>query len=56
MEDPDIVTDLQHLNTGAKATYDLFRAECSKFLKEDVGTAVDDRRHTSNTHCDCHLH
>ena len=62
MEDPDIVMDLRHLNTGAKARCDLFWTECSKFL-EDVGTAVDDRRHTEVTHIataisigDCHLH
>lgn len=50
MEDPDIVTDLRHLNTGAKARYDPFWSECSKFLEQDVGTAVDDRRHTQVTH------
>ncbi len=50
MEDPDIVPDLRHLNTGAKARYDAFWAECSKFLEQNMGTAVDDRRHTQVTH------
>ena len=50
MEDPDIVADLRHLNSGAQSKYDNFREECSKFLKQQVGTAVDDRRHTEVTH------
>lgn len=50
MEDPDIVTDLRHLNTGRKGQYDTFWDECSKFLEASVGTAVDDRRHTEVTH------
>ncbi len=50
LEDPDIVTDLRHLNTGGQGQYDVFWEECSKFLEESVGTAVDDRRHTNVTH------
>ena len=50
MEDPHIVMDLRHLNSGMKAQYDGFWDECSKFLEESVGTAVDDRRHTTITH------
>ena len=50
MEDPAIVMDLRHLNTGRRAQYDIFWEECAKFLQEVVGTAVDDRRHTTVTH------
>ncbi len=50
MEDPDIVTDLRHLNSGVKAKYDAFWDECAKFLEHEVGTAVDDRRHGDVTH------
>lgn len=42
--------DLRYLNTGRKTQYDAFWDECSKFLQEVVGTAVDDRRHTNVTH------
>lgn len=50
MEDPDIVADLRHINTGSKSKYDHFWEECSKFLEQQVGTAVDDRRHSDVTH------
>lgn len=50
MEDPDIVIDLRHLNTGKKSQYDVFWEHCKNFLHEDVGSAVDDRRHAAVTH------
>ena len=50
MEAPDIVLDLRNLNSGRKSQYDTFWEECVKFLQEDVGTAVDDRRHSDVTH------
>ena len=50
MEDPEIVADLRHLNSGAKAMYDAFWDECGKFLEQNIGTAVDDRRHSDVTH------
>ena len=50
MEDPDVVVDLRHLNSGQKSKYDVFWSECQKFLQEDVGSAVDDRRHHCVTH------
>ena len=50
MEDPSIVMDLRHNNSGMKSQYDVFWDECSKLLEESVGTAVDDRRHTNITH------
>ena len=50
MEDPDILWDLRQLNSGKRSQYDDFWDECEKFLQEDVGTAVDDCRHTEVTH------
>jgi hypothetical protein len=50
MEDPDVVIDLRRLNSGSKTRYDTFWDECKKFLEEEVGTAVDDRRHSDVTH------
>ena len=50
MEDPDIILDLRKLNSGRKSQYDTFWEECTKFLQEEVGTAVDDRRHSDITH------
>ncbi len=50
MEDVSIVADLRSHNHGQTSKYDNFWAECDKFLSEDVGEAVDDRRHGSITH------
>ena len=50
MEDPDVVLDLRALNTGHKSQYDVFLEECKKFLEEEVGTPVDDRRHDQVVH------
>ena len=36
MEDPEIVTDLRHLNSGMKAKYDVFWDECSKLLEQKL--------------------
>ena len=45
MEDSDVINDLWHLNSGRKSIYDTFWLECSKFIQECIGQAVDDRRH-----------
>lgn len=50
MEDPNVVIDLRHLNSGRKGQYDIFWEQCKVYLEECVGTAVDDRRHTTVTH------
>ena len=50
MEDADVVLDLRHLNSGRRSQYDVFWSECQKFLEEDIGSAVDDRRHGIVTH------
>ena len=50
IEDFEIVADLRHLNYGNKTKYDVFWDECGKFLEQNIGTAVDDRRHIGITH------
>ena len=45
MEDVNVVADLRSQNHGQTGNY-----ECDKFLSEDIGQAVDDRRHGSVTH------
>ena len=50
-EDPQTLTNLAEVtNEERKTKFDTFWSECSKFLSEDVGLAIDDRRHTSVTH------
>ncbi len=34
MEDPGIVMDLRHLNSGRKSQYDTFWEACEKYLQE----------------------
>ena len=51
MEDSEIIVDLRHHNHKQSVSkYEKFWVECEKFLHEDVGTAVDDRRHGEVTH------
>ena len=50
MEDSDVIVDLRHLNSGCKSMYDPFWLECSKFIQENIGQAVDDHRHQQVTH------
>ena len=50
MEDSDVILDLRALNEGQKSKYDAFWEECGKFLHEEIGSAVDDRRHCVITH------
>lgn len=50
MEDPEIVMDLRCLHSGQGSRYDVFWQECEKFLQEDVGLAVEERRHSNVTH------
>ena len=50
MEDADIVPDLRHLNSGKRSQYDVFWSECQKFLEEDIGSAVEYRKHGTVTH------
>ena len=50
MEDTDIVLDLRASNGRQDSRFDVFWNECQTFLNEDLGTAVDDRRHDLITH------
>ena len=50
MEDSGIVMNRRHLNCSRKNQYDVFWEECSKFLDEVVGAAMDDCRHSTATH------
>ena len=50
MEDPDVVIDLRTLQSGHKTKYDDFWKEVDKFLQEDVGLAVEERRQSEITH------
>ena len=50
MEDPNV---LPNLHTGRPAKFNTFWEECAKFLNEDVGNAVDDRRLGQITHLAC---
>lgn len=50
MEDPSVLPDLRALNTGHTTNFKCFWEECGKFINEDVGVAVDDRRHGEITH------
>lgn len=55
MEDPDIVIDLRELQSGRASKFDCFWNKCEKFLQEDIGLAVDERRHTQVTHVACYF-
>lgn len=50
MEDPDVVIDLRTLQSDHKTKYDDFWQEVEKFLQEDVGLAVEERRQSQITH------
>ena len=50
MEDPSVLPDLRASNSGQASRYDTFWEECAKFFSEEVGSAVDDRRHGQITH------
>ena len=45
MEDLDIIADLQVHNGTTSSHYDVFWDQCDRFLNENNGVAVDDRRH-----------
>ena len=50
-DDSQTIFDLREVQCPEKKTkYEGFWAEAEKFLNEDIGTAVDDRRHCQVTH------
>ena len=50
LEDPDLVFDLREAYNGNSSKFDLCWSKAKEFLEEDVGTAVDDRRHSQVVH------
>ena len=51
LEDPQTLIDLRSLNSSTqRAKYDVFWDNCSQYLREVVGTAVDDHRHSEVVH------
>ena len=50
LEDPSLFYDLRHHLAGRQAKFDTFWDEAKKFIQEDVGVAVDDRRHSTVVH------
>ena len=50
LEDPLLVYDLRHHLAGRQAKFDTFWDEAKKFLQEDIGIAVDNRRHSTVVH------
>ena len=50
-DDHQTIFDLCEVQCPEKKTqYEVFWAEAEKFINEDIGTAVDDRRHCQITH------
>lgn len=50
-DDPMVIIDLREVKHPERRTkYDVFWNEAEKFLNEDIGTAVDDRRHGQIAH------
>ena len=45
LKEPDFIYDLRSLNSS-KQHYDVFWNKAKEFLEENIGTAVDDRRHS----------
>lgn len=50
MEDAEVLPDLRVHNSGQVTKFDCFWKECQSFINEDIGIAVDDRRHGTITH------
>ena len=51
LEEPDLIYDLRDVNPGNQSNrYSVFWSKAKEFLEEDVGTAVDDRRHSQVVH------
>lgn len=50
MEDPDIITDLRHHNTGQLSRYETLFNHAKQYLENVVETAVDESRHDQFTH------
>ena len=50
LEEPSLVYDLCDHYGGQQLKFDTFWKNAKEYIEEDVGTAVDDRRHSTVTH------
>ena len=50
LEEPSLVYDLRDHFSGRQSKFDTFWQKAKEYLEEDVGTAVDDRRHSTVLH------
>ena len=50
LEDPDLIYDLCETYGGRASKFDVFWVKAKEFLEEDVGTAIDNRRHSQVVH------
>ena len=50
MENVDVLPDLRAHNSGLPTKFDFVWKKCGKFLAENIGVAVDERRHGTITH------
>ena len=50
LEEPDLVYDLRDHFGGQQSRFEVFWQKAKEFIEEDVGTAVDDRRHSTVVH------
>ena len=50
LEEPSLVYDLRDHFSGRQSKFDIFWQKAKEYLEEDVGTAVDDRRHSTVLH------
>ena len=47
LEEPSLVYDLRDHFNGKQSKFDVFWQKSKEYLEEDIGTAVDDRRHST---------
>lgn len=50
LEEPSLAFDLRDHFSGRQSQFEMFWQKAKEFLEEDVGTATDDRRHSSVVH------
>ena len=50
LEEPDLIYDLRENYAGNGSKFNLFWNKAKEFLEEDLGTAIDDRRHSQVVH------
>eukprot|EP00731_Ephydatia_muelleri_P010010 Em0005g596a len=50
LEEPSLIYDLREHYKGNQSKFDVFWQRAKEYLEEDVGTAVDDRRHSTIVH------